>query len=817
VLSIKPIGSSSQEVAYYQGLGQEDYYVGGGEPPGTWWGEGARLLGLSGQVDGKQFASLLSGRSPCGERDLVKNAGHTARRAGFDLCWSVPKSVSALFSQADYPLRKQIEAAGERAVVGALETFADLCGVTRRGKQGERTERANLVVAIFRHDTAREVAGELPDPNLHWHTVVSNVVVREDGTTGAFDARELFRSPMKMTLGALFRAELSKELRTLGFESYRPETRRDKLASWFELRGIPERILQEFSKRRKEITAWLKDRGLFGGKAAEKANLATRRGKVPYRRIELLQAWLATGKRLGFSTREVAALRQELRVVNTPHVLEEVLQRSLQSLTQHWARFSELELLRTVAEDAQCRGLGIDDIRAGVRRLLHTSERIVPLESVRGVPQFTTPEMLELEAQLFQRVLAARGDARHQVTGEWQYVVTSKYPTLFAEQEAAIRHITGKSDAITCVNGMAGTGKTTMLKVAREIWEAAGLQVIGTALAAKACKGLEEGAGIGGTHIHSLLKQVAAGGIALNERTVLVVDEAGMVGTRMMDQLVTLVQRAGGKLVCVGDHRQLQAIDAGSPFRWMAENLGCVEMVQIVRQREDWAKDAVRAFAKGTAESALQEFHRRGQLVIAEDRDAAMKQLVADWFISYHHAPSSLVLASTRFETLLLNRMCQLARLEAGDISGEGLEVAGEPLFVGDRVVFTKNQRALLVRNGMLGTVTEMNQQENEIRIRLDDGLQVRIQLDVFDSLELGYAINVHRAQGMTVDSAFVLAGGSMTDRELSYVQASRARESTRIYTDVTHGGPDIEALAAQMNRSRPKDMAHDHLIRELA
>jgi conjugative relaxase-like TrwC/TraI family protein len=717
-----------------------------------------------------------------------------------------------LYSQASYGLRREIEAAGERAVFRVLEAFQDLCGITRRGKQGERIERGRLAVAIFRHDTAREVEGEVPDPNLHWHTVVCNISVREDGTTGTFDARDLFRPSMKMTLGALFRTEFSKELRSLGFETYRPIARRGKIASWFEVRGVPESLMDAFSKRRKEIQGWLNDRGLFGAKAAEQATLATRRGKLAYRRVDLFRAWLDVGRKLGFTTRDVAALQRDLPEVSLPAAAKDVSDRSIATITEDWARFSELELLRASAEEAQCRGLGIADVRQLVDSLLTDPSQVVKLADVRRIPQFTTPEMLELESRLFATVRASRNRASHRLTSEQVFHGLQQHPTLFTEQVAAIRHVTLGNETITCVHGLAGTGKTFMLRVVREIYEAAGFNVFGTALAAKACQGLTEGAGIEGTHAHNLLHNLACGKFRLTRRTILVLDEAGMVGTRMMERIVGLVDKAGAKLICVGDHRQLQAIEAGAPFRWMLDELGCAQMSHIVRQREIWARDAVLDFAFGRAESALQEFQNRGQLFIDSDRDTAMRRLVGDWHQQIARCSDAIILASTRLETLLMNRICQATRRDAGELAGNSLEVAGEAIFVGDRVIFTKNQPALLVRNGLLGTVVDADTDQKELAVRLDDGLTVRVPLDYYDHLELGYAINVHRAQGTTVQSAFVLAGGSMTDRELSYVQGSRARESTRIYTDLVYGGPDVEALAIQMNRSRPKDLAHEYL-----
>lgn len=806
MLSIKPIGSSSGEVTYYTHLGQEDYYVGGGEPPGVWWGTGAEQLGVSGQVEGKAFGNLLQGKSADGRKRLVQNAGHPKRRSAFDLTWSVPKSVSVAWSQGDIELRQQIEQAGERAVLKALEVVHEYCGTTRRGHHGERVEQSGIAAALFRHDTARGVKNAAPDPNLHWHTVLLNVCTREDGTTGALDARSLFRPQMKMALGALFRAELSAELSQLGLSSHRPQ-RNGREASWFELDSIPAELLEAFSKRRKEILDWLNERGLSGAKASEKATNVTKQGKDSWKREDLLKAWQAIGETYGFDS--------ELLGSETPLEIQPLSQRDVEEAATAIARndshFSELSLLRRVAENAQCRGLGIDEVRKTIAEALVTSQEIVSLQEVNGVRRFTTREILAVERKLLDAVERSSGWRQPHVMGALSEVLQN-FPTIRPEQRDAVKHVTCSPDRISCVYGMAGTGKTFLLDVAREVWERSGYEVIGTALAAKAAQGLEEGSGIRSLHIHSLLKQIELGRESLSAKSVLVVDEAGMVGTAMMERLVRLTEEVGARLVLVGDYRQLQSIDAGGCFKAICEKLGAAELLEITRQRDDWARDAVKEMAAGDADMALSRYHSKGLLFVSEDRTEAMRSLVTDWQNS-GSARQSLIFAGTRYETAILNRLCQEKRLEDGILGVDSISVGSEEIHVGDRVLFTRNNAALLVRNGNTGTVLEIDTSQNTVRVELDSGYRIVIDLATFDHLALGYAVTTHKGQGQTVESAFVLAGGSMTDRELSYVQTSRSRGETRIYTDAVSAGENLSALSRQMQQSRAKDMAHEYLI----
>lgn len=170
-------------------------------------------------------------------------------------------------------------------------------------------------------------------------------------------------------------------------------------------------------------------------------------------------------------------------------------------------------------------------------------------------------------------------------------------PTLNLEQRNALYNVTQEQGAIKVVSGMAGTGKTTLHKSAREVWEAQGFTVQGAALAAVAAKGLEEGAGIKSATIARMLLDFENGKTKLTPHTVLVVDEAGMVGTRQMARLIDEVSKAGATLIFVGDEKQLQPIEHGAPFKAIGDRLGRSELTDIKRQRDEWAREAVKDFA----------------------------------------------------------------------------------------------------------------------------------------------------------------------------------------------------------------------------
>ena len=816
MLSYHAISATQAEVNYYANLGENhDYYSEEGSKPGEWWGVGAKALGLAGDVDAEEFANLLKGYSADGERPLVRNAGHSKRRAGFDLTYSPPKSFSIAWSQAGDESRDKLEACAHRALLRALDALQRHCGLTRRGRNGIAQEDAGLTAAIFRHETARGRDGELPDAQLHFHVVLINVATRLDGTTATLDSNGgLFRRGMKHTLGTLFRAELSKELTQLGIESHRPKKKRgEELCSWFELSAVPPSLIEAMSKRKAEIERWMRERGVSGAKAAEQAALRTRTSKRKHTFRELFTCWRRLGSEHGFGQREAEAVIQNgVPVeVNESTASKDAAERALKRIMDHQSRFSQLELVRFTAEEAQCQGVGIDSIEQVVDDTLANSEEIVVLNDVDGERQFTTKEMLAIEKRMLDTATRLSEKRDHAIPLGKALSLMRQTPSLRPDQRKAITHMTTGSD-IACVTGIAGSGKSFTLGVAKDIFERAGYEVLGTTLAAKASRGLEEGSGIRSFHIHKLLQEMEAGRLKLCSKTCLVIDESGLVGTRTMAKLTSLIEKASGKLLLVGDHKQLQAISAGSPFRCIGESVGTVELTKIIRQREAWAKQVVYDLRDGEADRALQALSERGRLFIGADRDAAISRLVSDWkekalggFVS-----DNLVLAGTNEEVRELNLRCQHERKLAGELNDVWLDVDETRFHVHDRVMITRNYRPLGLQNGMMGQVTGIL--DGRVRIRIDGGYHVDIDTGGFSHISLAYSMSGHKAQGVSVENAWILTGDSMTDREMSYVQGSRARGETWVYADEL-SVEDTGALARLMNRSRQKDMASEHVM----
>lgn len=794
---------SSGHAGYYLGLAREDYYLSGGEPPGRWHGQGANSLGLTGEVDADDLYNLFDGLYPNGTASLIQRQDHSGKsehRPGWDLTFSAPKSVSVLWSQCGDQLRSAIQGVQARAVTAALDYLEDTSTFTRRGEGGRDFESVGLVCAMFEHSTSRAL-----DPQLHTHALVMNLSIRDDGTTGTLSSLDLFLS--KMSAGALYRAELAKGLQVdLGLHLHRD-------GSWFELTDVPRDLMQSFSKRREAIENELAKSGMNSAEAASVVAIQTRQAKGDVSRLDLLDSWKGEGLRHGWSNDKAERLfGTYFADRDSSHEIATACANATDRLTWAEAFFSERDFIRYLAEESQGRGFGADDVRRGAAAFLADSPEIVRLGVVRSEERFTTKKMLDLERELLSAAdeLAKSNDT--QLHAPVVMATISKFSELSAEQIKAVWHITADSGGLAVVSGMAGTGKTKMLDAAREAWEAEGYQVQGAALPSRAGRELESGARIPSDTIAKRLLDLERGVEILDSKTILVIDEAGMVATPDMRKLVIACRDAGSKLVLVGDERQLQPIGPGAPFRELGKRHGMAELSDIRRQNEEWARQAVKDMASGDARNALRAFAERGFVNVSETREDAMRELIAQWRTGDGRPEDSLILAGTRAEAAILNRLAQSARQLAGELLEPHTGHEEEWFFQNDRVMFTKNRRTLGIDNGTRGTIQNISEDGEQMTVRLDSGERVSLQTHDCPDLTLGYASTTHKAQGATTQRAYVLGGGTMQGRELSYVQTSRARLETWIFATTSESGDDISTLAREMGRGRQKEMAHAHL-----
>jgi Ti-type conjugative transfer relaxase TraA len=362
---------------------------------------------------------------------------------------------------------------------------------------------------------------------------------------------------------------------------------------------------------------------------------------------------------------------------------------------------------------------------------------------------------------------------------------------LSGEQRDAFEHVTG-SRGLASVIGYAGSGKSAMLGVARAAWEAAGYEVRGLALSGIAAEGLENGSGIASRTIAAQEHQWSQGREHLTPRDVLVIDEAGMVGTRQMERVLTHAAQAGAKVVLVGDPQQLQAIEAGAAFRSIAERYGSVEITEVRRQHEDWQREATRQLATGRTAEALRAYDEAGHVHAAVTREAARGALIERWERERqaHPGDTRIILAHTNDDVRALNAVArERMRMSIDPAAGPG-QALGEDVTVmtergerrfasGDRVMFFRNERGLGVKNGTLGTIEQVSAQS--MIVATDQGRRLAFDTRDYAHIDHGYAATVHKAQGMTVERVHVLATPGM-DSHSAYVALSRHRDSVELH-----------------------------------
>jgi Ti-type conjugative transfer relaxase TraA len=433
----------------------------------------------------------------------------------------------------------------------------------------------------------------------------------------------------------------------------------------------------------------------------------------------------------------------------------------------------------------------------------------------RDQERFTSRDMIAVEARLERSAgeLAARDG--HGVADRHRDAAIGAAEgrglVLSAEQRDALDHITG-SAGLASVVGYAGSGKSAMLGVAREAWEREGYTVRGAALSGIAAENLEGGSGISSRTIASLEHAWEQGREQLGPRDVLVVDEAGMIGSRQMERVLSQARDAGAKVVMVGDPEQLQAIEAGAAFRSVTERHGAAEITEIRRQREDWQRDATRALATGRTGEAIHAYDGKGMVHAADTREQARGELVDGWDRARQAEPgkSRVILTHTNAEVRELNEEARGRLRASGDLGDDVTFSAdrGTRAFArGDRLMFLRNERSLGVKNGTLGTIEQVSAEG--MKVRLDNGARVAFDAKDYAAVDHGYAATFHKAQGVTVDRAHVLATPGM-DRHSAYVGMSRHRDGAQLHYG-RDDFADLAKLVRALSRDRGKDMAGDY------
>ncbi len=796
VCSVSSIKSSGAASAYYSQT--DDYYRDAGHAPTAWAGKGAEALGLRGEVSTAQAEAMLEGRLPNGER--VGGRGH---RPGWDATFSAPKSVSvAAYVHGDDRLIGAHDAA-VREAIGFLERETAATRI-REGNAIRTEATSNLVAATYRHDTNRE--GE---PQLHTHSVIMNVTQSADGQWRSLESKPLYR--LQTEAGAVYRAALARECERLGYTI--EKTQEGKHPS-FELRDVSKVEAGVFSSRSQQIDRELERMGLTRETAtAEQKQIAalnTRQAKENLDRGNLLLEWREQARAAGFEpgqrpeTREIEAGEYQRRA-------DEAVKSAIEHLSERETRFTEKQIV-TEARKIGMGGIDDRDIKSAIDRaetrhdLARTTTR--QFDAITGQKQqqagYTTREAQQTEMKMLAHADRAAGAARPAMSAEAaeSAIHAQEGKTGFKFNEAqveATRAVLAGQDRITLIQGYAGTAKTTsVLAASSDALRQQGYEVVALAPTHSAAKTLGDSIGAESQTVAKFLNsqhQPTADG-----RRVYMVDEASMLSARDMERLLERTQH--GRLILVGDVKQLGSVEAGAAFRQLQteSSLRTQVLDQIVRQRNDELKQAVYDAIRGDARGAMEKVEVR-ELNTREARVAEIAKTYSA--LDRAEREKTIVIAPGRDDRREINEAVR-AELKARGELGEDRAIQtldrkdltkveasrAASYSVGDHVQAVRNYQSLGLKKGESARVVAVDVHNNKLTIENARGEQKRIdpakyaKLQAFEPREMQVSVGdrlVNRENTDRLKNGAVLHVEKVTD---THVHA-RARDGKLHKLDV--------------------------------
>jgi len=856
-----------------QAVGAGDYYLSQSgervEAPGRWASLGSvgrDVLGVDAgrPVAAEQFRALMAVQNPVtGGRLRAGGAGGSAV-AAIDATFSAPKSVSAVWALGSPELRGELESAQERAVDAALAHAVEYVPMVRRRVDRETVLRetpAELLATSWRHTTARAVAGRPPDPQLHSHVVLHGAVREGDQKVVAIESRALLVHQRE--LGAAYRAQLAAELQGLGFQITAGTGRGGR---YFELSGVPDGLLQEWSGRHRQVrqaidqrlserVAELKGRVQAGGPGADAAAarlashersgqllpaeqravaMTTRAAKGLSGGLQtagdLDRVWWETASEHDFDVRSVQALRNPYLHLDQARGLDDggLDRRILDRLTEFDATFAPREA-RAVALEAAVGG----DPARGLEALKRLEERSEILELADGRQTTRAHRGTERAAVASARALAdtpTETIAQELVDAEVSELRSELAlggAQLALEQEQAVR-VACSDRQLTVIIGQAGTGKSTALSGVARAHQEAGQRIVVCSTGAQAAERLTaelSAAGLSdalGYSTMALQAAVRRGAVTLGPEVTVIHDEAALASTREQAWLLEAAAGSGARIVEVGDPRQSQAVGAGGLWpaieQVAAERGGLVELSRIVRAKDAADRRDQAKWRAGEHDQALAGYATRGRVVVVDTQRQAEDQALEAAHEDRREGKSALVITQTSNEALDgLNARAQALRVQDSELGERAVALTGRPygLRAGDEVVLRAasiHPQLGAVRNGTGGRVLDVAGDEQSATVALADGREAtwdHLQLDSA-SARLAYVSHTFPAQGQTVDRAHVIAG-EHADQNGTYVALTRARESTRLYASGERlelegadagRGVQVAALAQRLGRT---------------
>ena len=728
----------------------------------------------------------------------------------------------------------EITAAHESAVDAALGYLERNAAVSRRGHNGtEQVSADGFIAAAFRHRTSRAA-----DPHLHTHALVPNMVrSTDDGRWRTVDARHLYAH--SLTAGYVYESHIRDELtRRLGV-SWGPIV--NGIA---DIDGLPKPVLRAFSTRREDIEHRMAALGTTSARGAEIAALDTRAAKdrtLNY--TDLVDNWAHRAANLNVwrTTIDELADRQARRSMapGSPDEVSRIEAHLLgpEGLTERASTFDRRDIVRALAS-AYPNGATVALLEAHADAILRHSDVVKVIDSttqalrsdngrtvtrVNTGARYSTNELMALERRLVDAALARMGGGTALVPTGMVDAAIDRRPTLAMEQVAMVEELTTGGDGVAVVVAPAGAGKTFALAAAVDAWQSAGVIVHGAALSARAAAELEASTGVGSTTLARLVIDLET----IRPGDVVIIDEFGMAPTRLVAPIFDRAAEVSAKLVLVGDPRQLPEIGAGGLLSGLAARVPPIELTENRRQRNEWERVALEQLRSGDVGKALSAYQQHDRVRTYETARDAKARVVDDWLAARATGSDAIMLASRNVDIADLNNLAHRHLVDAGVVHGPARVVEVDDrrreFQAGDEVLFLRNDRRLGVRNGMRATIERVHPLGSlDLTVTTTDRQRIDVPRWYVDQghLSHGYAMTIHKAQGLTCDTALVYATDDLY-RELGYVALSRGRDLNVIYTTgdvqidpeahmrIARRVPS-EMLMAGLSTSRAQELAID-------
>lgn len=798
-------------------------------------------------------------------------------RDSLETVLSSDKSVSVWWAAQDKETQDRylagINRLMERIILPLLDRYAMY-------EQNNQKLFANglAFVTWFQHIESRSV-----DPFCHIHLNIKNSVQGLDGKYHALCSDAITKNIALIdSVWQMAHARLLQEEFGLKLEAThtKVDAKNDHLAEdkknvfTFKVAGVSKELCKEYSKRSEEINAQLEKLGIpehshKAYDAAELAQVSTRQQKTDLNATELRNTWR---EELSQKWNYTAARAQLLNSQATPKTSTPTDDELMESFDRRHGdvEFSEaqfkshvykqlmlvqpLNVIERRAEELFTKqalpvyGHGKEDLHAALAAETNPHKRMAVQHHLSLRATYTARYFKEPEDKVMADFKARVSETYHQLDTKSVVKFLNAYQAKRTTKGRKFQFTAGQLNAcitalsepgaLVSIKGMAGTGKTTVVEAIREQYEAQGMRVIGTATAAKATAGLLQESGIkeGGNTAELLLKLTPQGDkpakLTLTKNDVVILDEAGMTSGREICRLAEHVNRAGAKLICMGDYDQLQAIGSGL-FRSIASRFTVAEMTDIQRQREDWARDMVLDAAAGRSHDTVLKLNEHDCISTFETTKERIEAIARDYLADRSAPTHKFIVASLNEDANRINEEVQRQQLKRGEISTamgvaevEDSEGVVRHFHVGERIVFTKKTKNNdptvfnYAANSDTGRVTSIEHRKGKLRcvnIELDNGKELTLSAKDCRNLKLGAALTTHKSQGATVVNSYLFASNQMANLHQFYVQVSRHKENTRLYLSADQVNKIAEAARLAEPSPAQQSWAHDLIARDLS